>query len=149
MIPALIGISSALMIILLVRILVRLLRQPDEKLLYGLILAGIGFLYVGFTWTDLEALISSSVQAVVFVLIACYGMVKNELILAIGYILHGCWDLVYHFINLPDLLPPHYDLFCSVLDFTIAAYLLYAGYFLKLDHQKRKRIKSQESRYKI
>jgi len=140
MLPALIGIFSGLMIIVFVRILVRLLKPLDEKILYGLILAGIGFLYVGFTWTDWQALITNLVQAVVFVLIAGYGIIKNNLILAFGYILHGSWDLVYHFIHLPDLLPPQYDLFCSLLDFILAAYLLIAGRVWMRQFIKKKKI---------
>ena len=53
MIPVIIGISSGLIIILLFVIL----KQVDKKVVYGLILTGIGFLYVGFAWTDLQALI--------------------------------------------------------------------------------------------
>ena len=31
------------------------LKQLDKKVIYGLILSGIGFLYVGFVWADLQA----------------------------------------------------------------------------------------------
>lgn len=51
MTAALIGISSGLVVIFLFI----LLKQFDKKLIYGLILCGIGFLYVGFTWTNLQA----------------------------------------------------------------------------------------------
>ena len=44
-----IGISSGVLIILLVAFL----KQLDKKIIYGLILSGIGFLYVGFAWADL------------------------------------------------------------------------------------------------
>jgi hypothetical protein len=44
--------------------------------------------------------------------------------LAAGYFLHGCWDALYDFFKVPGLIPPHYDLFCLSLDFTIALYLL-------------------------
>ena len=73
MIPAIIGISSGLLIILLFVIL----KRFDKKIIYGLILSGIGFLYVGFVWTDLQALVINSIQAALFLLIAYYGIKKN------------------------------------------------------------------------
>jgi hypothetical protein len=115
-----IGISSGLLII----ILVVFLKQLDKKVIYGLILSGIGFLYVGFVWADLQSLVINAIQAVIFLFLGYYGIKKRIYILAAGYFLHGCWDIVYDFFRLPGLIPPHYDLFCSSLDFTIAFYLL-------------------------
>ncbi len=46
MIATLVGISSALFTILVFK----LLRRFDKNVIYGLILAAIGFLYVGYTW---------------------------------------------------------------------------------------------------
>ncbi len=120
MTPVIIGISSGLIIILLFCIL----KQFDKKIIYGLILTGIGFLYVGFTWTDLQALIISSAQAVFFLLFAYYGVKKSLYILAAGYFLHGSWDLAYNLFPDSNLIPPHYDLFCVSIDFTIGIYIL-------------------------
>jgi hypothetical protein len=53
-----IGISSGLLIILLVVFL----KQLDKKVIYGLILSGIGFLYVGFVWADLQALVINAIR---------------------------------------------------------------------------------------
>ena len=120
MTPVIIGISSGLFIILLFVIL----KQLNKKIIYGLILSGIGFLYVGFAWTDLQTLVVNAIQAIIFLFLAYYGIKKNIYILAAGYFLHGCWDIAYSFLNEPGLIPPHYDFFCSSLDFTVAAYLL-------------------------
>ena len=120
MTPVIIGISSGLIIILLFCIL----KQFDKKIIYGLILSGIGFLYVGFTWTDLQALIISSAQAVFFLLFAYYGLKKSLYILAAGYFLHGSWDLAYNLFPDSNLIPPQYDLFCLSIDFTIGIYIL-------------------------
>ena len=114
-----IGISSGLAIILLVV----LLKQLDKKVIYGLILSGIGFLYVGFVWADSQALVINAIQAIIFLFLGYYG-IKKIYILAAGYFLHGCWDMLYDFFKAPGLIPPHYDLFCLSLDFTIAFYLL-------------------------
>jgi hypothetical protein len=115
-----IGISAGLFIILLIAILKRL----DKKIMYGLILSAIGFIYVGFVWTDLQALVINTIQAIIFLFLAYHGVKKNMAMLAAGYFLHGCWDIFYSFFNTHGLIPPNYDWFCSSLDFTIAIYLL-------------------------
>lgn len=120
MIPAIIGVSSGILLIVLVVIL----KQFDKKLIYGLTLMGIGFLYIGFTWSDLASLILCSVQGFVFFVLAYYGIKKSIYILAVGYFLHGSWDLVYSLFDKPGLIPPHYDVFCLTIDFTIGIYLL-------------------------
>lgn len=124
MTATIIGITSGLFIILLFG----MLKQLDKKIIYALILTGIGFLYVGFTWTDRLSLIITSLQAVCFLFLAYYGVKKNLLFLAAGYFLHGLWDLGYHLLRVPDLIPPHYDLFCLSIDFTIGFYLLFLKY---------------------
>ena len=120
MYPIIIGISSGIVTIFLIV----LLQYLNKTVLYGIILSGIGFLYVGFVWTNLPALIVCSIQAFIFLLLASYGIKKSILILAIGYFLHGCWDIAYSFFDSPALIPPGYDLFCLSIDFTIGAYLL-------------------------
>lgn len=115
-----IGISSGLLIILLFNIL----KGFDKKLIYGLILCGIGFLYVGFAWTDISSLIITAVQAIFFLFFAYYGVKRNLYFLAAGYFLHGLWDIMYDLLRLPNLIPPHYDLFCLSIDFTIGIYLV-------------------------
>lgn len=124
MTPIIIGISSGLLIILLIGIL----KHLDKKIIYGLILSGIGFLYVGFVWTDLQALIVNAVQAIFFLFLAYYGVKNNLYILAAGYFLHGTWDVFYNLIPGPDLIPPHYDLFCLAIDFTIGFYIVFFNY---------------------
>lgn len=124
MLPVIIGISSGLIVILLFVIL----KQFDKKIIYGLILTGIGFLYVGYAWTDLQTLIINSIQAIVFLFLAYYGIKKSLYILAAGYFLHGSWDLAYHLFADSNLIPPQYDLFCLSIDFTIGFYILLVKY---------------------
>ncbi len=119
-----IGILSGLLIIMTFSIL----KRFDKPTIYGLILAGIGFLYVGFTWTDLTALIINAVQAIFFVLLAYFGIKKHLFFLIAGYFLHGTWDLAYDLFQKSDLIPPHYDLFCLSIDFTMGLYLLVLKY---------------------
>jgi len=115
-----IGISVALLQI----VTFEFLRQFDKDKIYALTLSGIGFLYVGYTWTDTTTVIIASIQAIIFVFIAYYGLTKSLLIMAAGYFLHGLWDIAYHFFLDSALIPPHYDWFCSSLDFVVGAYLI-------------------------
>ena len=124
MIPLIIGISSGLLVILIIA----LSKALDEPIIYGLILSGIGFIYVGFTWSDTRALIINCAQAVFFLFFAWYGIKKSLYILGGGYFLHGIWDLVYNLFPASSLIPPHYDLFCLSIDFTIGAYLILIRY---------------------
>lgn len=120
MIAFIIGLSSGLLLIAAFIIL----KKYDKKLIYGLTLTGIGFLYVGYTWSDLPSLIITSIQAIVFVAFSYYGIKRSMYILAIGFFLHGIWDLAYHPFDKPGLIPPQYDVFCLTIDFVIGIYLL-------------------------
>jgi hypothetical protein len=119
-----IGISSGLLTIFLICIL----KHLDKKVIYGLVLSGIGFLYVGFSWTDVQALIVTAVQALFFLFVAYFGIRKSLYIMSAGYFLHGAWDLVYDLFPNSNLIPPHYDLFCLSIDFTIGFALLVIKY---------------------
>ena len=124
MLSVIIGISSGLLVILIITSL----KGLDKPTIYGLILSGIGFIYVGFTWSDTRALIINCTQAIFFLFIAWFGIRKSLYILAAGYFLHGTWDLVYNLFPDSNLIPPHYDLFCLSIDFTIGFYLLVIRY---------------------
>jgi hypothetical protein len=119
MTASIIGISSGLLVILFV-----ILTRFDKRVVYGLILTGIGFLYVGFVWTNLQELIISAIQAFLFLNIAYYGMQRNIYVLAAGFFLHGCWDIAYTLFSNSRLIPPHYDVFCFTIDFVMGIYIL-------------------------
>jgi hypothetical protein len=120
MISMVIGISSGILIVLLIAVF----KKLDKNVIYGLVLSGIGFLYVGFVWKDLQVLVINSIQAIIFLFLGYYGIKKSLYILAAGYFLHGCWDLAFNLFEARKLIPPHYDIFCSSLDFTIGIYIL-------------------------
>jgi len=120
MLPLIIGISTGLLSIVLINIL----SKSKKQILYGLVLSGIGFLYVGYTWSSLSQLSMNIVQAFIFVLFAYYGITRSIYILALGYFLHGLWDLMYSYLTTVNLIPPHYDIFCLAVDFVMGAYIL-------------------------
>ncbi|MBK8502608.1 MAG: hypothetical protein IPL46_10540 [Saprospiraceae bacterium] len=117
---AIIGIALGLIII----ITFTLLKQFDKKIVYGLILTAIGFLYVGYTWSDITLLIITSIQASVFLFLAYFGITRSINFLIAGYFLHGTWDFLYEYFASTALIPPHYDWFCFSIDFVMGFYLL-------------------------
>ena len=123
----LIGLSSSLITILIFT----LLKRIDKNIIYGLILMGIGFLYIGYTWTNIPTAIISGIQALFFMSLAYLGIKKSYWFLVVGFFLHGVWDLLYPLFANPALLPPDYDYFCLTYDFIVAIYLLMLNYQAK------------------
>ena len=121
MIPAIVGIAVGILAI----VLAKTLANANQKTMFALILAAIGFLYVGFTWSDLSQLTITIIQASVFLMLAYYGAIKNVKLLTVGYFAHGVWDLLYTNFVSADLMPPQYDIFCLSVDFIMGAYLLF------------------------
>lgn len=117
---ALIGIALGLVIIITFTIL----KQFDKTIIYSLILTAIGFLYIGYTWSDITYLIVNRIQALVFLFLAYYGITRNANYMIAGYFLHGTWDFVYEYFANKTFLPPHYDWFCFSIDFLTGFYLL-------------------------
>jgi hypothetical protein len=120
----LIGLSSSTLTILIFYLLNRL----DKRTVYGLILMAIGFLYIGYTWTDINTAIVSGLQALFFMSLAYFGIKKSYWFLVAGYFLHGIWDVLYPMFFNSALLPPDYDYFCITYDFIVAIYLLILNY---------------------
>ena len=127
MIATLIGLVSSLVTILIFTFLKRI----DKNTIYGLILMAIGFLYIGYTWTDFETAILSFMQAMFFMVLAYLGIKRNYWFLVAGYFLHGLWDMIYPLVANPDLLPPDYDYFCLTYDFIVGFYLMILNYRVK------------------
>ena len=65
--------------------LIGFLKHFDKKIIYGFILSGIGFLYVGFAWTDLQALVVNAIQAIGFLmsisLLFCINLFQDETVI--------------------------------------------------------------------
>ena len=79
MLPFVIGAVTGLVTVIGIRVFLK----KNEPLIYALVLSGIGFLYVGYTWMDSVQLILTGIQAVLFLLIAAYGT-RNISLLAAG-----------------------------------------------------------------
>lgn len=120
MIAAIIGLISGILAIVIIAVL----KGLDQRTTYGLVLTGIGFLYVGFTWSHVGSLVVTCIQALAFLFIANLGIRRNVYYLIAGFFLHGIWDLGYPLFSTTNLIPPHYDVFCLSIDFTMGSYLL-------------------------
>jgi hypothetical protein len=120
MISLIIGIAAGLLAVAMAE----LQRRLDKPTVFGLLLSGIAFLYVGFTWANMQALVISSVQALFFLGLSYYGINRSLWFLIVGYFVHGIWDVTYHLFADSLLIPPHYNLFCLAVDLTISLYLL-------------------------
>lgn len=117
-----------------------MIKKIDRYSFYALTLCGIGFIYVGFTWRNTEELVISCIQAVLFLFFSYFGMKKGVVFLAIGFFLHGIWDLVFGICSSSGLVPPHYDIFCLTTDFTIGIYLLLSKFSLAWSKHSIKKV---------
>src|SRR5215471_10325141 len=70
---------------------------PDHVAFHTVALAVIGAIYVGFAFSDgrLPIVILELAVGTGFVVLALLGLWVAPVFLAIGLILHGCWDLAH------------------------------------------------------
>jgi len=99
----------------------------DARLCLGALLAGIGFVYVGFAIADgrTSAIVVQAASALVFLWVAIIGIrEESSLLLGLGFLAHGAWDAFHHeghgWANVRTYYPP----FCAVADIVIAAAIL-------------------------
>src|SRR5690606_11071771 len=81
---------------------------------------GIAFIYIGFTWYDTLSLTYAILGVVVFFALSYFGYKKNFILIVIGLILHGIWDIVFPFFS--SSAPEGYGIFCLTVDFLLAIY---------------------------
>ena len=92
----------------------------EKRLIGALTLAGIAFIYIGFSWNDTPSLLFSIFGVAVFFPLSYFGYKGNFLLIILGLILHGIWDLLFPFIS--STAPQGYDIFCLTIDFILAFY---------------------------
>lgn len=111
------GILSALVGILLSA---ALSKHYQIKLLAGMALAAMAFIYVGFSLQDGSArsIIIESAAAIGFYFLVIVGFSGRQEMIAYGIILHGIWDLFHHEAVLVEtMIPTYWPAYCSVIDF--------------------------------
>jgi hypothetical protein len=97
-----------------------LFKTLDKRLLGAFTLGGIGFIYVGFAWSDLPSLITTVVGVAFFLALSYLGYKRNFHFIIIGLIVHGLWDILYPLFF--ETAPEGYDIFCITIDVLLAIY---------------------------
>jgi hypothetical protein len=103
-----------------------LLSEPLAQQWGALLLAMIGGAYIGFAARDgrPSANLIELVGGLAFAAVALGGLQLNPLLIAGGYVAHGCWDLFHHRHG-PYADTPHWYIpFCVVYDWILGAFLL-------------------------
>jgi hypothetical protein len=102
---------------------VEILRFLEKRLIGALTLVGIAFIYIGFAWHDTLSLIYAILGVAVFVALAYFGYKKNFILVVIGLLLHGVWDMLFPMLS--SAAPEGYDLFCITIDILMAVYFYF------------------------
>jgi hypothetical protein len=92
------------------------------RIYLGCLLAGIGFVYVGFAIADgrRSALVVQIASAIVFLNVAYIGaQQKSSLLLGLGFLGHAVWDAIHHEGHGPTEVRTWYPPFCAVADLVI------------------------------
>ena len=100
--------------------LIEILRCLEKRLICALTLVGIAFIYIGFSWNDTTSLIFSIFGVAVFFTLSYFGYKNNFILIIIGLVLHGIWDLLFSLFS--SSAPEGYDIFCLTVDFCLALY---------------------------
>lgn len=101
---------------------------PDPLAFHSISLGAIGAIYIGFALSDgrLAIMALESFVATLFIVLAFLGLWVAPVLIAVGLILHGFWDLAHRPRGITTKLPAWYPPFCAAYDF------VFAGIFLLL-----------------
>jgi uncharacterized protein DUF6010 len=111
-----IGIITAIAIIGLLEIA----RFLEKRLVGALTLVGIAFIYIGFSWSEILSLTYSILGAALFFALSYFGYKKNFILIIVGLILHGIWDMLFPLFS--STAPEGYGIFCLTVDFLLGIY---------------------------
>ena len=100
--------------------LIEILRFFEKRLIGALTLVGIAFIYIGFSWGEILSLTYAILGVSIFFALAYYGYKKNFILIIVGLILHGIWDVLFPFFS--STAPEGYGIFCLTVDFLLAMY---------------------------
>jgi hypothetical protein len=99
----------------------------DARLCLGALLAGIGFVYLGFAISDgrTSAIVVQVISALVFLWVAIIGIHEgSNLLLGLGFLAHGGWDALHHEGHGWTKVRTYWPPFCAVADVLIGAAIL-------------------------
>ena len=101
---------------------------PDD-LCFGILaifLGAIAGVYIGIALAvaDRNLIVVETVIGFLFLVLAAAGWFVSPLVLALGYFLHGFWDLVHHPRYLRSPGPAWYQPMCLAFDWGVASYIV-------------------------
>jgi uncharacterized protein DUF6010 len=100
--------------------LIEIARFLEKRLVGALTLVGIAFIYIGFSWSEILSLTYAILGAAVFFTLSYFGYKKNFILIIVGLILHGIWDILFPLFS--STAPEGYGVFCLTVDFLLAIY---------------------------
>ncbi len=103
-------------------------KKIDLKYYASLNLAVIPFIYIGFSIVP-HSLFLTIPAASFFLFLAYWGYKKYYLLIVVGLVLHGLWDLLFPLVS--TVVPRGYDVFCITIDELLALY-----FYVKLKPNK-------------
>jgi hypothetical protein len=105
-----------------------ILTEEQSRLAFAVLLAGIGFVYIGFATADGRptAIAVQAASAAAFLWIA-YAAVQldSDVLLGAGFLAHGVWDAIHHEGHGPTRVRTWYPPFCAVADVVIGIPLIF------------------------
>lgn len=121
----LVGIITAVAIVGLARST----KFENDRSFYPTVLIVIGFLYLLFGAIDgrIEVILFEGFIALIFTAIALLGYRKSLVIVGIGIILHGIFDITHHLILENRGIPDFYAGFCFAVDVVLGGYVVFAA----------------------
>ncbi len=119
-----IGVVSAVIIVALAKFT----KFERDLSFYPTILIVIGLLYVLFAVIDgrIWVVLFESLFAILFTTIAIIGFKKSEIIVGIGIMLHGFFDISHHLLIENRGVPIFWAGFCLAIDFLLGVYIIFA-----------------------
>jgi hypothetical protein len=121
------GMAVGLALGLITNAFAALLSHEDALVYLAIVLAAIGWVYLGFAIADgrPSAIAVQAGSAVVFLNVAFLGFQHDsELVLGVGFLMHAAWDWLHHDGHGPTHVRTWYPPFCVVADVVIAVPLL-------------------------
>lgn len=108
---------SPLLVAAVIIFLVSLLREPGRRKFSAVFLAGAGAAYLS------GGLGVAEFAFCALITFLAYRGLENYNYVAIGWVLHTCWDLVHHYHGNPIIVfDPTSSIGCAVCDLVLAAY---------------------------
>lgn len=106
-------------------IFAKIMRFDRDRSFYATVLIVIASYYILFSFISFEAIFIEIAVASVFTIIAVIGVLRWPLLLGIGILLHGFFDLTHnHYISNSGV-PTWWPAFCAGVDIVLGVWVIY------------------------